>query len=476
MDLHSAEGERVSREATELAVLILAAGQGTRMKSGLAKVLHRVGGEPLIYYPIARAGELGASRIIVVLGHQYDQVTAAIETHFGRLEVEVVLQRDQLGTAHAVQQAAPRLEDVRGPVMILYGDVPLLRVETLRRLREVWPAGGLALVTTRLDDPHGYGRIVRDTSGRLLRVVEQKDASADERALEEINAGIYCVDATLLREALASVGRKNAQREFYLTDLAAIAAARGAVVTVSAEPAEVMGINDRAQLAACEAALQRRITLALMQGGVTLRDPSRVVIEAGVTVGADSEIGAGVELRGQTRIGAACRIEAGAILTDAVVGDGVHIKPYCVLTECIVGTGAILGPFAHLRPGSELGEGVHVGNFVETKKARLGKGAKANHLTYLGDAEVGAGVNVGAGTITCNYDGIHKHQTIIEDGAFIGSDTQLVAPVRVGAGAYVGAGTTVTKDVPAGALALSRTPQRHVEGFAERKRNKNKKS
>jgi bifunctional UDP-N-acetylglucosamine pyrophosphorylase/glucosamine-1-phosphate N-acetyltransferase len=457
---------------TQLSVVILAAGQGTRMKSGKSKVLHRIGGEPLIYYPIARAGELGASRIVAVLGHQIDAVRAAIEERFGKDEVDIAVQEEQLGTAHAVAQAAPMLKDVSGAVIIVYGDIPLLTRETLEKLRAAWKPGGLALVAARLPDPTGYGRIIRGKDGGVARIVEEKDASAAEKKIDEINAGIYCVDAALLREAIARVGNKNAQREFYLTDLAEIAAARGKVESIEAPAEEVSGINDRAQLAALEKILQRRLASALMKNGVTIRDPDRLLLEAQVVVGPDTEIGPGVELRGRTTIGAGCRIEAGCILTDASVGPGVHMKPYCVVTESRIGTSAIIGPFAHLRPGTELADGVHIGNFVETKKTRLGHGSKANHLSYLGDAEIGAGVNVGAGTITCNYDGVNKHKTVIEDGAFIGSDSQLVAPVKVGAGAYVGAGTTITKDVPPRALAVTRVPQKHVEDFASRKKKK----
>ncbi|HJZ84618.1 MAG TPA: bifunctional UDP-N-acetylglucosamine diphosphorylase/glucosamine-1-phosphate N-acetyltransferase GlmU [Polyangia bacterium] len=458
----------------DLSVVILAAGQGTRMKSSRAKVLHTLGGQPLVCFPIERARELGAARIVVVLGHQHAEVTAVIEQRFGADAVEVALQLEQLGTAHAVAQAAPKLGGARGPILIIYADVPLLTADTLRRLCAGWRPGGLALVTARPTDPHGYGRIVRTPDGLVARIVEEKDATPAERRIAEINAGIYCVDAALLREALERVGRKNAQREFYLTDLAEMAAQRGRVEVVEADADEVAGINDRAQLAACEARLHGQLARALMTGGVTIRDPARVRIDLGVTVGADTEIGPGVELRGGTRIGSGCRIEAGSILSAATVGDGVHIRPYCVLAQCTVGPGAVVGPFAHLRPGTELAEGVHIGNFVETKKARLGKGSKANHLTYLGDAELGAGVNVGAGTITCNYDGVAKQKTVIEDGVFIGSDTQLVAPVTVGAGAYIGAGTTVTRPVPPRALAISRAPQKNIEGYATRKQGKRK--
>jgi bifunctional UDP-N-acetylglucosamine pyrophosphorylase/glucosamine-1-phosphate N-acetyltransferase len=330
------------------------------------------------------------------------------------------------------------------------------------------------MVTTRPPDPTGYGRIVRDrvngAAGRVLRVVEQKDATPDERAIDEVNAGIYCFAWSFLLREIGRLRAENAQRELYLTDLVAVASREAVVATVEAEATEVAGINDRAELAAAEAELRRRINRAHMSAGVTLRDPATTTIEASVEIERDSEIGAGVVLRGATRIGEGCVVDIGCVLCDCIVERGARLKPYCVASESRIGEGAQVGPFAHLRPGSELGAEVHVGNFVETKKARLGRGSKANHLSYLGDTEIGSRANIGAGTITCNYDGRLKHRTVIEEGAFIGSDTQLVAPVRVGSGAYVGSGTTVTRDVPAGALALSRVEQRNVEGWVERKK------
>ncbi len=456
----------------KLATCILAAGLGTRMKSSRAKVLHAVAGRAMIEYPVGLARAVGAERIVCVLGHQANAVQAAIEARFGAGAVDVALQPEQRGTGHAVLQAAPQLADFAGSVLILCGDVPLLTEATVRRLVEVSADDTLAFVTLQQADPRGYGRIVRDGVGQVLRIVEERDCTPEECKISECNSGIYCVPAKFLFESLALVRPNNAQGELYLTDVVARAAERLKVVVVEASAEEVMGINDRVELSRADAIMRWRLVRALMHGGVTIVAPESVIVEPGVTVGADSELGPGVELRGTTRVGQGCKIARGVVLVDSVVGDGVRIKPYCVITESTIGDRAELGPFAHLRPGSVLEEGVHLGNFVETKKTRLGKGAKANHLSYLGDADIGAGVNVGCGTITCNYDGYDKYQTIIEEGAFIGSDTQLVAPVRVGKGAVVAAGTTVHRDVPAGALALTRTEQVHIEGYAEKKRQR----
>jgi bifunctional UDP-N-acetylglucosamine pyrophosphorylase/glucosamine-1-phosphate N-acetyltransferase len=458
----------------KLATIILAAGKGTRMKSSRPKVLHAVAGRPMIEYPIELARALGAERIVCVLGHEAEAVRAAIEARFPVGEVSFVVQREQRGTGHAVATAAPALRGFDGPVLILYGDTPLVGRALIDALVKASRRKRLGLVTARMADPRGYGRIVREGReggrGRLLRIVEEKDASEDERRIDETNAGIYCVDAKFLAAALRGLRADNAQGELYLTDVAARAAAEGEVVTVEADPLEVMGVNDRVELALAEERMRRRINEALMRDGVTLHDPWSCAIDAGVTVGRDSEIGPQVALRGATRIGEGARVDAGCVLVDVRVGDGAHLKPYTVASGSEIGAGAEIGPFAHLRPGSELGAHVKIGNFVETKKARLGEGAKASHLSYLGDAEIGAGANIGCGTITCNYDGYTKSRTVIGEGAFIGSDTQLVAPVTVGARAVVGAGTTVTEDVPAGALALSRAPQVAIAGYYEKKR------
>ena len=457
---------------SELATVILAAGLGTRMKSTRAKVLHRVAGRPMIEYPVELARALDSRRVVCVLGHQADAVRFAVESRFGAGAVGVALQAEQRGTGHAVQQAAPALKDHNGLLLILYGDTPLLTQATLERLVETASAGILALVTFQPPSPKGYGRVVRDESNKVARIVEEKDCSVSERAIRECNAGIYCGPSRFIFEALESITPNNAQHELYLTDVVEHAAHELAVATIEASTDEVMGVNDRVDLARADRAMRLRLAEALMREGVTVRDPERLYLEPGVRVGRDSELGPGVELRGRTVVGEGCRLEQGVVLTDATVGNNVHLKPYCVVTESVIGDDAQVGPWAHLRPGSVLEEGVHLGNFVETKKTRMGKGAKANHLSYLGDADVGQKVNVGCGTITCNYDGYNKYRTTIGDGAFIGSDTQLVAPVTVGKHAVVGAGTTVYKDVPDGALALTRVEQVHVAGYAEKKRKK----
>lgn len=455
-----------------LATVILAAGLGTRMKSGRAKVLHRVAGRPMIEYPVAAARRLGSEKVICVLGHQADAVRLAVEQQLGAGAVEVAIQAEQHGTGHAVQQAAPLLEHHNGLLLVLCGDVPLVSDATLQKLIDTAEAGLLALVTFHPQSPKGYGRIVRDEAGKVRRIVEEKDCSDAERRITECNAGIYCGPSRFILDSLSALTPDNAQGELYLTDIVELAADELAVATIEGTVEEVMGVNDRVELARADRLMRLRLAEALMREGVSVRDPERLYVEPGVQVGRDSELGPGVELRGKTVIGEGCRLEAGVVVTDTVIGDRVHIRPYCVLTESQVGDDAVLGPWAHLRPGTVLAEHVHLGNFVETKKTKMGRGSKASHLTYLGDAEIGEKVNVGCGTITCNYDGYHKYKTFVGDGAFIGSDTQLVAPVRVGAGAVVGAGTTVTKDVPAGALALTRAKQVTVDGYADKKRRR----
>jgi bifunctional UDP-N-acetylglucosamine pyrophosphorylase/glucosamine-1-phosphate N-acetyltransferase len=451
-----------------LAALVLAAGKGTRMKSARAKVLHQVLGAPLAAYSIDRARELGCAPVVAVLGHQRAEVEAALGARYGAGAITVVEQAVQKGTGQAVKLGLAPLGGWEGLVLILYGDTPLLRAETLAALvAEARRTGGLALLSARLADPGAYGRVVRDRKKRVQKVVEHRDATARERAIAEVNAGIYVAPAAFLRKATAALKADNAQGEYYLTDIVAMAAKSIGVTAVDVAAEEMAGINDRRQLADAERVLSARL-VARFGEHATFHDPGSVVIEPGVEIGPDVEIGRQVSLRGRTRIGAGARIDDGVILVDTDVGEGAEVKPYCVASEAVIGPGCKIGPFAHLRPGTELGPEVHVGNFVETKKARLGRGSKANHLTYLGDAEIGEKVNVGAGTITCNYNGYEKRTTIIEDGAFIGSDSQLVAPVRVGKRAVVAAGTTVTADVPAGALALTRTEQKTVEGYADR--------
>jgi bifunctional UDP-N-acetylglucosamine pyrophosphorylase / glucosamine-1-phosphate N-acetyltransferase len=460
-----------------LAAVVLCAGKGTRMKSEKAKVLHPILGKPLCAYPLMRALELGASPVVCVVGHQAEEVERSIRAHFPSAPLRFALQKEQRGTADAVRSAEGALKDFSGRVLILYGDVPLVRRETLEALSVAHTKGGgvLSLVSTMPADPTGYGRIIREM-GKVVRIVEHKDATPEQREVQECNAGIYLVDSAFLWKALANISSANAQGEFYLTDLVEMAAAQGPVSTIVAEFGETAGVNDRVELAARGKELQARLNVHHMRNGVTLADPATTYIEEGVVIGPDTEIAPGVTLSGATVVGRNVSIGQGSILHASSVADGTTIKPYTVLEEARVGERCILGPFARLRPGTELAEEVHLGNFVETKKARLGRGSKANHLAYLGDAKIGSGVNVGAGTITCNYDGVNKHLTELGDGVFIGSDTQLVAPVKVGDGAYVGAGTTVTKDVPPGSLAVSRTPQVNMEGWVERKKARMAKS
>jgi bifunctional UDP-N-acetylglucosamine pyrophosphorylase / glucosamine-1-phosphate N-acetyltransferase len=455
-----------------LATVILAAGLGTRMKSDKAKVLHAVAGRPMIEYPVAMARALGSKRVICVLGHQADAVRTAVEARFGAGAIEVAIQAEQRGTGHAVMQVEPLLAAHDGLVLILYGDTPLLSQQVLERLVNAASPTTLTMMTARLPDPRGYGRVVRDGSGKFVRIVEEKDASPADKRIDEINAGIYCGPARFFFETLRTVGSSNAQGEIYLTDVMERAARELVVVTVSAAADEVMGCNDRVDVAKADRVIRLRLADELMRAGVSVRDPEQLYVEPGVEIGRDTTLAAGVELRGKVKIGSGCVIEQGAVITDCTVGDRVHVKPYCVLSESTVANGVQIGPWCHIRPGSVIEDDVHLGNFVETKKTRMGKGSKANHLTYLGDADVGAKVNVGCGTITCNYDGYVKSRTIIEDGAFIGSDTQLVAPVTVGAGAVTAAGTTVYRDIPPGALALTRPELVIVDGWAERKRQR----
>jgi bifunctional UDP-N-acetylglucosamine pyrophosphorylase/glucosamine-1-phosphate N-acetyltransferase len=451
--------------------IVLAAGLGTRMKSTRAKVLHELGGRPLLRYPLAALRELGADPVVVVVGHQADVVRRVAEAS-GITGVRSALQAEQLGTGHAVRCALAALGDWSGEVLILYGDVPLIRTGTLRRLVERHRAAGadLSLLTVRYDDPTGYGRIVREPDGRVRGIVEERDATPGERAITEVNPGFYCVRAAVLRELIGALRDDNEQREYYLTDIVGLAVRGGRTVIAleTDQPAEVAGINSRDELARMEAALRAETVERWMAAGVTFEDPATAYVGPDVEIGPDTVIGPNVTLRGTTRIGRGCRLDGTTWLVDATLADDVHLLFGCWVHESTIGAGADIGPFARLRPGTRLAERVHIGNFVETKKAVLGAGTKANHLTYLGDCEIGPDTNVGAGTITCNYDGFDKHVTRIGARVQIGSDTQLVAPVEVADDAYVAAGTTVTRDVPAGALAVSRTPIKIVEGWVER--------
>ncbi|HKR62194.1 MAG TPA: bifunctional UDP-N-acetylglucosamine diphosphorylase/glucosamine-1-phosphate N-acetyltransferase GlmU [Thermoanaerobaculia bacterium] len=453
-----------------LEVIILAAGESKRMKSSLIKVLHRAAGRPLIDYVVEIARAVSSQPPVIVIGRDSEKVQAAIGDR-----ARFVVQTERLGTGHAARQAEPMLGDAQH-VLILSGDVPLTRRETLEKLIDEHTRSGnaLTLLTMKPPDTKRYGRIVRDASGAVTRIVEFKNASPEELAIEEVNAGVYIFGGAHLFENLAKLTPNAETREYYLTDLVSLLREAGhrvgAVITDS--PAEAIGVDSRKELADAEQELQRRVIEKLMAEGVTFRNPATCVIDSTVTIGNDTVVYPFVTLEGKTRIGRECVIEPGSHLINVTVGDNVHVKTGTVAEDAIIEDDAAVGPYAHLRPGSHLGRRVKVGNFVETKKAVFGEGAKASHLSYIGDAEIGADVNIGAGTITCNYDGRNKHKTVLEDGVFIGSDTQLVAPVRVGRGAYVGAGSTITKDVPPDALALSRTPQRVVEGWAAKKKKK----
>jgi len=443
------------------------------MKSDLPKVLHRIAGRPMLHWVVTAARAAGAGRVVAILGHKADTVKASLDASFGPGSVEVVLQAEQRGTGHAVSCALPALaaEADDRVVVVLSGDAPLLaseRIADLVAACEASPAG-MALLSTVPPRPLPYGRLVRDPAGTLARIVEHADATDDQRAITDTNAGFYAIRLGHLRKDLTKLRADNAKGELYLTDLVAHAAARGGATALDAPFTEVAGINDRVDLAGVELAARRRINEAWMRAGVTMIDPATTYIEAEVgPLGKDVWLGPAVVLRGKTSLGDGVQIDQGSVLTDVQVADAARIKPYSVLTETVIGGRTEIGPFTHCRPGSRIDEDAKLGNFVETKKTHLQAGAKANHLAYLGDASVGAKANIGAGTITCNYDGVNKYQTTIEAGAFIGSDSQLVAPVTVGRDAYVGAGSTVTKDVPRGALALTRVKQVNVEGWADR--------
>ncbi|MGY6214410.1 bifunctional UDP-N-acetylglucosamine diphosphorylase/glucosamine-1-phosphate N-acetyltransferase GlmU [Methylolobus aquaticus] len=443
--------------------VILAAGQGTRMRSARPKVLHPIGGKPLLGHVYELAQGLGAEAVFIVYGHGGERIPESCPG----FEATWILQSPQLGTGHAVQQAMPHFADDR-LVLILYGDVPLLRRETVQELIAGAGNATLALLTMQVDDPTGYGRIVRDAHGRVLRIVEERDATPDERRIREVNTGILACRGRALREWLARLDNGNAKGEYYLTDIIGMAAAEGHEIAVSQarEPNEVLGINTQSQLAVAERVFQGRQAQSVMDQGVTLLDPARFDVRGTVAVeGQEIEIDVNVVLEGCVRLGHRVKIGANVYLKDCVLGDDVQILPNCYLENAEIGNGSRIGPFARIRPETRLADHVHIGNFVEVKNSTVASGSKINHLSYVGDTVVGQRVNIGAGTITCNYDGANKFQTIIEDGAFIGSDTQLVAPVRVGRNATIGAGSTITKDTPEDTLTLSRSKQLSIDGW-----------
>ncbi len=441
-------------------VVILAAGHGKRMHSDTPKVLHRLAGRPLLAHVIDTAKRLAPERIVVVYGHGGDSVCEAIPD----TEVQWVKQEPQLGTGHAVQQALPEL-DPGAPTLVLYGDVPLIRKETLQRLGAA-AVSGLGVLTVELDDPAGYGRIVRH-GGRIARIVEERDASEKERTIREVNTGIMVIPTAKLAGWLGRLKNDNAQKEYYLTDVVREAVEEAVpVLGVAAAAAwEVLGVNSRAQLAQLERTHQRNIAHALMDAGVTLADPERIDVRGTLVCGRDVAIDVNCVFEGAVALGDRVSVGANCVLKNVQVAAGTRIEPFCHFEDAEIGANCRLGPYSRIRPGTVLAEDVHVGNFVEVKASRVGAGSKANHLAYVGDSEVGRNVNIGAGTITCNYDGANKHRTIIEDDVFIGSDTQLVAPVRVGRGATLGAGTTLTKDAPPGELTLSRVRQSTIPGW-----------
>jgi bifunctional UDP-N-acetylglucosamine pyrophosphorylase/glucosamine-1-phosphate N-acetyltransferase len=453
---------------TKLAVVIMAAGKGTRLKSQRPKVLHEIGGKPLLAHVIAAASKIVApAEIFVVIGHQAEKVRAAVAS----TGVGFVEQTEQLGTGHAIQCCREAIAGYEN-ILVLSGDVPLIRPETIEQLWSFHHAeqAAMTILTAAPDDPIGYGRIVRRSpdSPEVEAIVEQKALTPEQQCIGEINSGIYAFRTAPLLAHLDKLTADNAHGELYLTDMAGLlrAAVERVVAIQAAEAAEVLGANTIAELVALDATLRAATANRLMAAGVTIFRPETCVIDADAEVAADTVIEPFVQLLGHTRIGGDCRIRSYSVIENCTLGREVLVRQSCVLAESTVADGAKIGPFAHLRPGSEIGEDAHVGNFVETKKAKLGKGAKANHLTYLGDAEVGEGSNIGAGVITCNYDGVHKHKTHIGKDAFIGSDSTLVAPVEVGDGAYVGAGSCITKNVPAGALAVGRAHQVTKEGWA----------
>ena len=446
---------------TPLQIVILAAGQGKRLHSHLPTVLHPVAGKALAEHVIDTARALDPARLVVVFGHGGEVVRSTLDS----ADISWTMQEPQLGTGHAVAQALPALDD-SGQTLVLYGDVPLTTKSTLQRLLHAG-RDGLSILTVELDSPTGYGRIVRDAAGNVQRIVEEKDASASEKSIREVNTGIMAIPSARLADWLGRLSNDNAQGEYYLTDIIALAVAEGVSVR-TAQPDkewEVVGVNCKVQLAELERVYQRNIAEQLLLAGVRLADPARIDVRGTLSHGRDVAIDVGCIFEGEVELGDAVEVGPYCVLKDVRVGAGTRIAAFCHFTDSLIGPDGVLGPFARLRPGAELGPEVHIGNFVEVKKSRVGARSKANHLAYIGDAEIGERVNVGAGTIVCNYDGVNKHKTIIEDDVFIGSDTQLVAPVTVGRGATLGAGTTLTSNAPPDALTVSRARQVTVSGW-----------
>jgi bifunctional UDP-N-acetylglucosamine pyrophosphorylase / glucosamine-1-phosphate N-acetyltransferase len=475
----TSSAKSAAQTQSTFAIAILAAGKGTRLKSNRPKVLHEIAGRPLLAHVVAAASQVvPVENIFAIIGHEADKVRAALAGS----GIGFVLQREQRGTGHAMMEAGEALRPFDN-VLVLSGDVPLITAETIARVRDfhLGRHAAMTMLTAEPADPTGYGRVFRKfadgkETDEIERVVEQKSLRGDEAEQREINSGIYAFATAPLYAHIDRIGTDNAHHEYYLTDIAVLLREAGEkVLALRAEDSgEVLGVNTRIELAELDAQLRAKKARELMLAGTTIFRPETCDIDADVEIGTDTVIEPFVQLIGRTKIGADCRIRSYTVITNCQIGDKVLVRPGCIMEDSVVSNGAQLGPYSHLRPGSQIGEDAHVGNFVETKKTRLGKGSKANHLTYLGDAEIGAGVNVGAGTITCNYDGVNKNTTVIEDGAFIGSDSTLVAPVRIGAGAYVGAASCITEDVPGDALALTRGRQTIKEGWATERRARSK--
>jgi bifunctional UDP-N-acetylglucosamine pyrophosphorylase/glucosamine-1-phosphate N-acetyltransferase len=461
-----------SKTQSRFAIAIMAAGKGTRLKSKHPKVLHEVGGKPLLAHVIAAATQVAPAKdVYAIIGHEADRVRQAV-AHTG---VNFLLQAEQRGTGHAIMIARDALKNY-DHVLVLSGDAPLITPETIQRIRDFHLAkkAAMTLLSARLDDPTGYGRVLRKSpsSDEVKEIVEQKSLKKGQDKIREINSGFYAFATKPLFANIDRLKTDNPHHELYLTDMAAVLRqAKEKVVAVeTADPKEILGSNTRAELVALDQHMRMAKCLQLMAAGATIQYPSTCVIDRDVEIGADTVVEPFVQLLGNTRIGEDCRIRSYSVISNSEIADGVVVRPGTVMDDSRIGPGAVIGPYSHLRPGTEIAEGAHVGNFVETKKVKLGKGSKANHLTYLGDAEIGAGVNVGAGTITCNYDGVNKHKTVIEDGVFVGSDSTLVAPITIGKNAYVGAASCITEDVPAESLALGRSRQTVKEGWAREKR------
>jgi bifunctional UDP-N-acetylglucosamine pyrophosphorylase / glucosamine-1-phosphate N-acetyltransferase len=473
----SSTKSKPSSQRPRIAIAIMAAGKGTRLKSKYPKVLHEIGGKPIVAHVIATAVKVVPARdVFVIIGHEAERVREAVRT----TGVHFVLQVEQRGTGHALMAAREALSgggNKYDQVIVLSGDAPLITAETVRQLGEFHAAqkASMTLLSADLDNPYGYGRVIRKGSRGSVEVqaiVEEKSATAQQKKIREINSGFYVFDVPALYEHIDRLSTANPHGEYYLTDMAAVfQRARKKVVAIKTSDAgEVLGTNTRAEMMMLDARLRLVKCRELLEQGVTIFYPHTCVIDSDVEVGADSIIEPFVQLLGRTKVGADCRIRSYSVIANSILGDRVTVRPGTIMEDSRIAAGAVLGPYSHLRPGSEIGEGAHVGNFVETKKIKLGKGSKAPHLTYLGDAEIGEGVNIGAGTITCNYDGVNKHKTVIEDNVFIGSDSTLVAPVKIGRGAYVAAASCITEDVPADALAFGRARQSVKEGWAREKR------